>query len=93
MKLQRLPELSGPGYCSDLPDAGRYTTKELLSVLMGQVMDGTVTWDKNLTKTIEDAVVALDEKISVQLADVMHNDFFQKLEGSWRGSAEAGEKQ
>ncbi len=61
------------------------TTKELLSVLMGQVMDGTVTWDKNLTKTIEDAVVALDEKISVQLADVMHNNSFQKLEGSWRG--------
>ncbi|WP_281647032.1 type VI secretion system contractile sheath large subunit [Parendozoicomonas sp. Alg238-R29] len=61
------------------------TTKELLSVLMGQVMEGTVTWDKNLTKTIEDAILALDEKISVQLAAAMHNESFQKLEGSWRG--------
>ncbi len=61
------------------------TTKELLSVLMGQVMEGSVSWDKNLTKTIEDAIVGIDAKISEQLSSAMHNDAFQKLEGSWRG--------
>ena len=61
------------------------TTKELLSVLMGQVMEGTVSWDKNLTKTIEDAIVGIDAKISEQLSEAMHHDAFQKLEGSWRG--------
>ena len=60
-------------------------TRQLLSVMMEQVMEGTLTWDKNLTKTIEDAIVALDEKISIQLAHAMHHESFQKLEGSWRG--------
>lgn len=61
------------------------TTKELLSVLMSQALEGTVTWDKNLTLTIEKAIAALDVKISAQLATVMKNNAFQKLEGTWLG--------
>ncbi|MCW8327864.1 type VI secretion system contractile sheath large subunit [Photobacterium sp. SDRW27] len=61
------------------------TTKELLSVLMSQALEGTVTWDKNLTLTIEKAIAALDVKISDQLSTVMKNDAFQKLEGTWLG--------
>ena len=61
------------------------TTKELLATLTQQALDGTVTWSKNLTKTIEEAVTALDSKISCQLTEVLHQDSFQKLEGSWRG--------
>ncbi|MEF1305863.1 type VI secretion system contractile sheath large subunit, partial [Vibrio owensii] len=33
------------------------TTKELFSVLAEQALSGTVTWDKNVTKTIENAIV------------------------------------
>ena len=61
------------------------TTKELLSVLTLQALDGTVTWDKNLTLTIEKAISALDVKISEQLSAVMQNKAFQKLEGTWLG--------
>ena len=61
------------------------TTKELLSVLMSQALEGTVTWDKNLTLTIEKAIAALDVKISAQLSTVMKNNAFQKLEGTWLG--------
>ncbi|WP_087024142.1 type VI secretion system contractile sheath large subunit [Thaumasiovibrio subtropicus] len=61
------------------------TTKELLSNLTAQALDGTVTWDKNLTLTIEKAISALDEKISSQLSAVMKNQDFQKLEGTWLG--------
>lgn len=61
------------------------TTKELLSNLTSQVLDGTVTWDKNLTLTIEKAIVAIDEKISEQLQTVMKEKDFQKLEGTWLG--------
>ncbi|PSW05704.1 type VI secretion system contractile sheath large subunit [Photobacterium lipolyticum] len=61
------------------------TTKELLSVLMSQALEGTVTWDKNLTLTIEKAIAALDVKISEQLSTVMKNNAFQKLEGTWLG--------
>lgn len=61
------------------------TTKELLSIMTTQALEGTVTWDKNLTLTIEKAITALDKKISEQLSDVMKNSEFQKMEGSWLG--------
>lgn len=61
------------------------TTKDLLANLTQQALQGTVSWSKNLTRTIEDAVIALDDKISVQLTEVLHQSSFQKLEGSWRG--------
>ncbi|MPY26921.1 type VI secretion system contractile sheath large subunit [Shewanella psychropiezotolerans] len=61
------------------------TTKELLSIMTSQVMEGTVTWNKNLTLTIEQAVAEIDRKISEQLSAVMKNPSFQKLEGSWLG--------
>lgn len=59
--------------------------KDLLSNLAEQVMSGTLTWDRNLTVTIDRAVSKIDELISAQLAEIMHSEKFQKLEGSWRG--------
>ncbi|WP_284191908.1 type VI secretion system contractile sheath domain-containing protein, partial [Vibrio zhanjiangensis] len=61
------------------------TTKELFSVLAEQALSGTVTWDKNVTKTIENAISEIDKKLSNQLSEVMQQKDFQKLEGSWRG--------
>ncbi|MDF2868016.1 MAG: type secretion protein EvpB/VC family [Gammaproteobacteria bacterium] len=57
----------------------------LLKTLTEQALSGTVTWDKNLTKTIKSAIKALDDKVSKQLATIMHAPEVQKLEGSWRG--------
>ncbi|MFT7287919.1 MAG: type VI secretion system protein ImpC [Halieaceae bacterium] len=59
--------------------------KELIANLAKQAMEGTVTWDKNLTATITKAIAEIDSAISSQLAEVMHHEKFQKLEGSWRG--------
>ncbi|MFT7185002.1 MAG: type VI secretion system protein ImpC [Pseudohongiellaceae bacterium] len=61
------------------------TTKDLLANLTKQAMSGTLTWDRNLTVTIERAVSKIDQLISAQLAEIMHAEKFQKLEGSWRG--------
>ena len=61
------------------------TTRELMATVTRQALSGTVSWSKNLTRTIGEAVRALDEKISVQLADILHASAFQKMEGSWRG--------
>lgn len=61
------------------------TTKELISVLAEQALTGTVTWDKNVTKTIENAISEIDKQLSKQLSEVMQQDEFQKLEGSWMG--------
>ncbi|WP_062261227.1 type VI secretion system contractile sheath large subunit [Endozoicomonas arenosclerae] len=63
----------------------RDDAKDLLENLTKQVLDGTVSWDRNLTKTINSAVDAIDAAISKQLSAIMHNEKFQKLEGSWRG--------
>ncbi|HDI3142186.1 TPA: type VI secretion system contractile sheath large subunit [Vibrio cholerae] len=61
------------------------TTKELLSILTFEALQGTVTWDKNLTLTIEKAISGIDRKISEQLSAVMKESVFQKLEGTWLG--------
>lgn len=63
----------------------RDETEELLKTLTQEATKGTVTWDKNLAVTINSAIAAIDEIMSRQLAEVMHNEKFQTLEGSWRG--------
>ncbi|MFO1066466.1 MAG: type VI secretion system contractile sheath large subunit [Pirellulales bacterium] len=63
----------------------RSRAEELLRNFTSQALEGTVTFDKNVTKSIKKTIDALDEKISKQLAAVMHHADFQKLEGSWRG--------
>src|SRR5437763_12895401 len=59
--------------------------EELLRTLTEQALEGTVTYSKNLSLTLSEAIKQIDAKISKQLAAVMHHPKFQKLEGSWRG--------
>lgn len=61
------------------------TTKELFSVLAEQALGGTVVWDKNVTKTIENAIAEIDKQMSRQMSAIMQHDEFRRLEGSWRG--------
>jgi len=63
----------------------RDETEELLKNLTREAMSGTIKWDKNLTVTINNAMAAIDQVMSKQLSAIMHNEKFQKLEGSWRG--------
>jgi len=59
--------------------------KDLLQNLTEQALSGTVQWDRNLMVTINNAVAEIDRAISKQLSTIMHDEKFQKLEGSWRG--------
>jgi type VI secretion system protein ImpC len=59
--------------------------EELLRTLTEQALEGTVTYSKNLSLTLSEAIKQIDAKISKQLAAVMHHPKFQRLEGSWRG--------
>ena len=59
--------------------------KDLVETLVKEATKGTLTWDKNVTRTINKAIALIDAAVSKQLAAVMHNARFQKLEGSWRG--------
>jgi len=63
----------------------RDETEDLLKTLIKEATEGTVKWDKNLTVTINSAIAQIDEVMSKQLSAVMHNEKFQKIEGSWRG--------
>ncbi|WNO08071.1 type VI secretion system contractile sheath large subunit [Teredinibacter sp. KSP-S5-2] len=60
-------------------------TEDLLKALTKEALSGSLQWDKNLSVTINNAIAAIDAAMSKQLAAVMHNEKFQKLEGSWRG--------
>ncbi|MSP00686.1 MAG: type VI secretion system contractile sheath large subunit [Acetobacteraceae bacterium] len=60
-------------------------TADLMKALVGQAMSGTLTFDKNISRTFDRAIAALDQKMSTQLNAIMHDAKFLKLEGSWRG--------
>ena len=59
--------------------------RELIRTLADEAMKGTVTWNKNLTITFRQAIAQIDKLISTQLSEIMHQEEFQQLEGSWRG--------
>src|SRR6516225_7553871 len=63
----------------------RSRAEDLMKTLVDQALAGVVSFDKNVTKTINATIKALDEKLSTQLCAVMHHPDFQKLEGTWRG--------
>lgn len=60
-------------------------TEQLLRTLTSEALKGTVSYNRNLTVTINSAIKKIDEMLSRQLAEIMHNEKFRKLEGSWRG--------
>jgi type VI secretion system protein ImpC len=59
--------------------------KELLKTLTEEALKGTVTWSKDVLRTLKAGQKAIDVAISKQLAAIMHHPEFQKLEGTWRG--------
>ena len=63
----------------------RSRAEDLLRTLTDEALKGTVTYSKNVTVTINQAITAIDAAISKQLNAVIHHPDFLKLEGSWRG--------
>jgi type VI secretion system protein ImpC len=59
--------------------------QDLVRALVEQALSGTVTFDRNLTRTFDKAIAAIDRKLSAQLNEIIHAPKFLKLEGSWRG--------
>ena len=63
----------------------RSHAQELLAALTEEALKGTVTWDKDVSRSIQNGIDAIDEVLSKQLAAIMHTAEFQKMEGTWRG--------
>src|SRR5438105_3087956 len=59
--------------------------QELVKTLVEEALRGTVTFDKNLSRTFDRAIAAIDRKVSAQLNEIMHHEKFLKMEGTWRG--------
>jgi type VI secretion system protein ImpC len=59
--------------------------QELLRALTEEALKGTITWNKDVTRTLNEGIKAIDGALSKQLAAIMHKPEFQKLEGTWRG--------
>ncbi|MBR9804044.1 type VI secretion system contractile sheath large subunit, partial [bacterium] len=51
----------------------RSRAEELLSALTQEALKGTVTFDKSINSTINNAIAAIDQTLSEQLAVVLHN--------------------
>jgi type VI secretion system protein ImpC len=63
----------------------RSRAEELIKTLTEEALKGTITYDKDVTRTIKAGISAIDAAVSKQLAAIMHSPEFQKLEGTWRG--------
>src|SRR5687768_15129622 len=65
------------------------TTKErgaeLIRALIDESLKGTVTFDKNMSRTLAKGIAAIDAAMSKQLSAILHHPEFQQLEGTWRG--------
>lgn len=59
--------------------------KDMISEFVSQVMAGELTMSKNMDVAINARIAEIDRLLSVQLNEIMHQEEFQKLEGSWRG--------
>ena len=82
-------ETAAPGLLEQIITNTKQTqpdrAQDLVKNLVEQALAGTVTFDRNLTRTFDKAVAAIDAKMSTQLNAIMHDPKFLKLEGSWRG--------
>jgi type VI secretion system protein ImpC len=63
----------------------RSRAEELVRTLVAEVNRGTVSVGKDIIRTINSGISAIDEVVSKQLAAIMHHPSFQQLEGTWRG--------
>jgi type VI secretion system protein ImpC len=64
---------------------GRERAVDLIKNFVGQILDPSTVVDKNVLKTINARIAAIDEVMSRQVDAIIHHEKFRKLEGSWRG--------
>lgn len=82
-------EAASPGLLDQILTNTKQTepdrAQDLVQALVEQALSGTVTFDRNLTRTFDRAIAEIDRKLSAQLNAIMHDPKFLKLEGAWRG--------
>jgi type VI secretion system protein ImpC len=59
--------------------------RDLVGEFVHQIVDQGMTVSKDTMTMIQTQIARIDELISNQLNEILHNEAFQKLEASWRG--------
>lgn len=66
-------------------DEAKSAVEQAVQTLAQQALSQTQLIGKDVVKSIEDMIAAIDKKLSDQINQIMHHEDFQKLEGAWRG--------
>jgi type VI secretion system protein ImpC len=66
-------------------DRAQEAVQNAVNTLAEQALAQTNLISGDAIKSIEAMIAAIDEKLTKQVNQIMHNEDFQKLEGSWRG--------
>src|SRR5262245_58392334 len=66
-------------------DEQRAESRRQIATLVEEVMQGQVRLSKDMETTINARIADIDELLTRQLNEIMHQAEFQKLEASWRG--------
>ena len=66
-------------------DEARSAVENAVQTLAQQALAQTQLIGKDVVKSIESMIAAIDKKLSDQVNQILHHEDFQKLEGAWRG--------
>ncbi|HET9645256.1 MAG TPA: type VI secretion system contractile sheath large subunit, partial [Burkholderiaceae bacterium] len=66
-------------------EEARSAVEQAVQTLAQQALAQTQLIGRDVVKTIEDMIAAIDRKLSEQVNLILHQEEFQKLEGAWRG--------
>ena len=66
-------------------DEAKSAVETAVQTLAQQALAQTQLIGKDVVKSIEDMIAAIDKKLSDQVNQILHHEDFQKLEGAWRG--------
>ena len=86
----RTQEIEQASLLDQIIDDGRITTtrergKDLVREFVNQVLTGNMRVSADAEAMINQRIADIDRMLSAQLNEILHNEIFQKLEGSWRG--------
>src|SRR4051794_13060153 len=59
--------------------------RDLVAEFVNQILDEGMTVSKDTVASIEARVAQIDQLLSEQLNEILHDESFQQLEASWRG--------
>jgi type VI secretion system protein ImpC len=89
----RAPEAAEESLLDQIVQEGRFARdaaaaergKDMVKQFVAQVLEGEMAVSRDAEATINARIAQIDHLISIQLNEIMHQEPFQKLEGSWRG--------